>query len=446
MRLTRVAQASIFENYSKHEFGQQLQNLSLLLDEYPDVLSLLEQDLIDSKLKKTGRTGLSVENIFRCLLLKQKLGVSYEQLAFHLSDSSTYRTFVRLPHHLSPSRSTLQSVIRAVKPQTLEVIQNILTRQWVDQGLLNCDKVRVDSTVIHSDIAPPTDSQLLCDGIRVLSRLLIKSKEITGVSIRFNDQRKRAKSLGFRIFNAKNTVKEALYPELLHVAKLVKAQASRGLAQVAIGHQNTDSRDTWLAKVRHYQNVLSQVIDQTNRRVIQKINVPASEKIVSVFEPHTDIIIKGYRDIAYGHKVNLSTQGNGFITYFSIENGNPSDTELFLPVLKHHQTILDTTPKTMVADGGYASRTNAQRVRDSGVKQVAFTKRVGLGWHEMGLKRKTHAALRCFRAGVEGNISELKRSFGGAKATWKGLEGFKAYAWASVLCYNLIKMTRLRVT
>ncbi len=119
MREPRIAQASLFDNYSKHEYGIRLKSLSRVLDEHPDILTLIGKDLINTSVKKVGRNGLSVESIFRCLLLKQSLGVSDEQLSFHLSDSMTYRTFARLPDHVSPSRSGLQSTIRNIKPATL---------------------------------------------------------------------------------------------------------------------------------------------------------------------------------------------------------------------------------------------------------------------------------------------------------------------------------------
>ena len=102
MRENRLAQTSIFENYAEHEFGKQLKTLSNLLDDYPEILTLIEKDLIDDSLRPVGRSGLTVENVFRCLLLKQQLGVSFERLAFHLADSMSYRTFVRLPAHSMP--------------------------------------------------------------------------------------------------------------------------------------------------------------------------------------------------------------------------------------------------------------------------------------------------------------------------------------------------------
>lgn len=111
MRETRVAQISIFEKYSQHEFGLQLERLSNILDRYPETLDLIESDLIDSSCQKVGCNGLSVESTFRSLLLKQQLRCSYEMLAFHLSDSTTYRAFTRLADTVCPSRSGLQSVI-----------------------------------------------------------------------------------------------------------------------------------------------------------------------------------------------------------------------------------------------------------------------------------------------------------------------------------------------
>ncbi len=442
MRETRIAQASIFESYSKHELGQRLKLLSGLLDQYPEILDLIAEDLIRKPSMCRGRTGLSVESIFRCLLLKQQLRVSYEQLAFHLSDSLTYRTFARLPHHCFPSRSTLQATIRQVTAETLEKVHVALSQRWIENATISIDKLRIDSTVVASNIAPPSDSQLLNDAVRVLSRTLAKSKSIADIKIRFTDQRRRSKSLAFRIFNAKNTVKEGLYPDLLKIASIVIAQVNRGIDIVT--QQNTDSpkQRKWIDTLTHYRNLTLRIVNQTERRIIHKEKIPSSEKIVSLFEEHTDIIVKGFRDVQYGHKINLSSEVNGFITYLSIEDGNPSDSDLFLPVLDFHQSTLKTLPDSVVADGGYASKKNVVEGRSLGVKRVVFHKPVGLSLQAMGVKQKTFDKLRHFRAGIEGNISELKRAFGAGKAKWKGLDGFNAFVWSAVLSYNLTRLAR----
>ena len=443
MRETRVAQASIFENYSEHEFGRQLKQLSDILDQYDDILPLIAGDLIDDSLSFVGRQGLSVETVFRCLLLKQQLRVSYEQLAFHLSDSMTYRTFARLSDDTMPSRSGLQSTIRCIKPQTLEQIHEHLSKHWLADGILSTQSIRIDSTVVASNMTPPSDSQLLNDGIRVLSRLLAKSKDINGIRIRLTDQRPRSKSLAFRIFNAKNLEKQRLYPDLLKVARLVLKQVSAGLQQVEAQSKETTSTEIWLHQIKHYQALFLKIIDQTHRRVINQENVHSSEKLVSLFEPHTDIIVKGFRDTQYGHKINLSSEQQGFITYLSIEDGNPSDKELFQPVLDYHLSTLSSSIESVVADGCYASQHNVSEGRNKGVKRVVFNKRVGLSYQAMGVKKKTFDRLKRYRAGIEGNISELKRAFGACKATWKDHDGFKAFVWSSVICYNLVRLARL---
>jgi len=444
MRKTRLAQISIFESYAKHERAVQLKELSMLLDKHPEILTLIEKDLIDNTLKDVGRNGLTVENIFRCLLLKQQLNISYDQLAFHLCDSMSYRTFTRLADGLTPKKSSLQSTIRRIKPETLENVHELLSLHWIESGDLRIDKLRVDSTVVKCHIAPPSDSQLLNDGVRVLSRNLVKSGAETGIRIRFTDKRKASKSLSFRIFNAKNREKEALYPELLKLVRVVLKQTERALVQVRGEGEVSVKKQKWIDCVEHFRNLTIKVVNQTQRRVIEKENVPSSEKIVSLFEEHTDIIVKGFRDVQYGHKINLSSETKGFITYLSIEDGNPADKDLFIPVLDAHKKRFDDLPESVVCDGGYASKKNVSDGRAMGIRQVVFHKRVGISYHSMGVKIKTFKKLRNFRAGIEGNISELKRAFGMSKAQWKGYDGFKAFVWSSVISYNLVRMVRLQ--
>lgn len=445
MRQSRTAQTSIFENYAKHEIGFRLKAISDILDAHPKILTLIEKDFeVDVKKKNVGRHGITIESILRCLLLKQELQVSYDQLAFLLSDSISYSAFARLDG-LTPKRSSLQSTIRRIKPETLEQVHLMIMQNWIDTGEVTIDQARIDSTVTKSNIASPSDSQLLNDSIRVLSRLFSKSRDNTGVTVRFTDKRKSSKSLAFRIFNAKKAEKDALYPALLKIARVVDRQADKARQKVKNRSSNTSSTKKWLVKVEHYQGLMRKVMNQTERRILKGETVPASEKIVSIFEEHTDILIKGFRDVQYGHKINISTIKNGFITYMSIEQGNPKDSSIYLPVLDYHKGHFDAVPESVVCDGCYASKSNAQEAKMMGVKRTVFSKPVGLSLHDMGVKQKTFNRLKNFRAGVEGNISELKRRFGLSKARWKKYDGFKAFVWASVLSYNLVHMARLKM-
>lgn len=442
MREIRDAQHSIFDFYSKHESSRQLRDLSDLLDQNPIVLQLVKQDFNNKDVKNTGARGLSLESILRCLLLKQILGVSYHRLAFHLSDSPTYRTFARLRIGRSPSKSALQATIRRISAQTLQQINHQIMLCCIDQQALSIDSIRIDSTVVESNIPEPSDSQLLADGIRVLSRLMADSVRQTGVKIRFTDQRKASKSLAFRIFNAKAAEKQALYPKLLSCMSTTLKQVERSIEKVNCDTTDLEKATQWIAKLKHYRALSLRVVDQTQRRVFQDESVPSSDKIVSIFEPHTDIIVKSQRDVQYGHKINLATQTNGFVTYLNIESGNPADKSLYLPVLEASSNDYGQVPRETVADGGYASQHNVSKGRIEGVDRVAFNKRCGLGLHDMGVKQQTFDRLRYFRAGIEGNISELKRAYRMAKATWKNHDGFCAYVWACTLSYNLVRMIR----
>lgn len=434
MRSPQAIQLSITDTFSKHEKGVQLQNLSNLIDQHPQLIEAVHNDLSTPNCCATGRNGLTSESILRCLVLKQLFQYSYEALAFHLSDSQSFRAFAKIPIGISPKKSSLQGCIRMIRPETLQKMNEDFIQAGLESKNISLEQVRIDSTVVESNIAPPNDSQLLNDGIRVLSRLMAKAKDNTGIKLRFKDHRKKANSLAFAIFNAKKKDKDQLYPKLLGIAQGVIDQVDRALAKLNTQHQALKT------ELEHYQALLNQVIDQTTRRVIHNETVPASEKLVSLFEPHTAIIIKGRRDVQYGHKVNLSTEVGGFITYASIEDGNTSDKALYQPVLEAHQKKYDCLPTRTVADGGYASQENVKVGREMGVKGVAFNKPVGSTLTDMGLKQKTFKKLKDFRAGVEGNISELKRTFGCSKARWKQLSGFKAFVWASILSYNLRRM------
>jgi len=443
LRETHSVQTSIFDSYSKHEHGVLLNKLSNVLDNHDQLLVLLSVDLIDSRRRKTGSCGLSVETIFRCVLLKQILSVSYEKLSFHLSDSVTYRTFTRLAPHQYPSRAGLQSVIRQIKPETLEQINEWLCVQWQQEGIIDSTQLRIDSTVVEANIAPPQDSQLLDDAIRVLSRHLATCHKKTGVKLRFTDQRRKSRRLAFAVFYAKNAQKEVLYPQLLTCAYRVLKQIDSALVKLELYDKEHVATEQWISKAHHFYLILCQVIKQTQQRVYEQVAVASSDKVVSIFEPHVDIIKKSARDTQYGHKINLATDTHGIVTYLSILKGNPADKVLYLPVLEEHKRVFSELPHTTVADGGYASIENASTARGKGVSRAAFHKRAGLGYHAMGVKRKTLAALRAFRAGIEGNISELKRAFGLSKATWKKHDGFKAFVWSSVLSYNLVRVARL---
>ncbi len=174
--------------------------------------------------------------------------------------------------------------------------------------------------------------------------------------------------------------------------------------------------------------------------------VPACEKIVSIFEAHTDIIVKGARDVQYGHKLNLSTGRSGLILDVVIEDGNPADADRLIPMLDRHMAQYGKARRQMAADGDYASFANLRKAKGREVKDMAFHMKRGLTIESMVKNPWVYRKLRNFRAGIEAGISCLKRAYGLGRCTWKGLAHFRAYVWFSVVAHNLTLFARLKPT
>ncbi len=171
-------------------------------------------------------------------------------------------------------------------------------------------------------------------------------------------------------------------------------------------------------------------------------SVPSTDKLVSIFEPHTDIIRKGNRDTHYEHKIFLASGPSGLFTDAQVLEGNPSDSTLVVDSIRRHERVFGELPKQVAFDGGFASRSNLESVKATGVEDVAFAKGRGLQVAEMVRNSWVYRRLRNFRAGIEGGISFLKRVFGLDRRTWRGPPSFKAYVWAGVVSANLLLMAR----
>jgi IS5 family transposase len=196
-------------------------------------------------------------------------------------------------------------------------------------------------------------------------------------------------------------------------------------------------------ELNHYIDLAHKVIDQTQRRVFQGESVPASEKVVSIFESHTDIIIKDRRDTCYGHKICLTGGASNLILDCEILEGNPADTTLVKRMLENQKMIYDRYPLKVSLDGGFASGDNLRLAKGTmEIKDVCFAKKRGLKEEDMCRSSRVYKSLRNFRAGIESGISWLKRCFGLARCTWKTLESFKSYVWASIVSANLLTLAR----
>jgi transposase, IS5 family len=446
MRQERIIQATLFDVFAQHEIGRELKAVSQWLDEHRAVLSLAAGDLRRHGLQETGRHGLPAEAVLRCALLKQYRQLSYEELAFHLEDSASFRAFARLPLSWSPKKSVLHKTISAISAASWEAINRAVVSSARQEKLEGGAMVRIDSTVTKALIHAPTDSSLLWDAVRVMVRLLEQASALPGAPpIIWRNHRRLAKKRALAIqYSREKEQKAKLYRELIVATRATVTALQRAAQRLAASF--TIEAELWRGQVRHYLPLIERIIGQAERRVLADETVPAGEKLVSLFETHADIIVKGSRDVHYGHKLNLTTGRSGLILDVVVEAGNPADAERFLPMLERHIALHGTPPRQMASDGGYASLDNLTQAKALGVHDVAFHKKRALTIENMVKSRWVYRKLRNFRAGIEANISCLKRAFGLARCTWRGLDHFKAYVWSSVVAYNLALFARLAAT
>lgn len=451
MRRKFNPQMSLFSPMTRSSIVKELEQISNILDATPTVMDLVFQDLVKTHRSDTGREGLTAEQVLRCAILKQYRELTYEELAFHLEDSDAFRSFSRLNMGQYPSKSILQENIKAIQEETWEAIHRDILSYAVRENVEKGRTVRVDSTAVETDIHHPTDSTLLADGVRIITRWLTEGKELTPQpEYQFSDHQRVVKKRVMTILNArKDNVREKAYPDLLHYAGLVEGYAVTAIPELS-SYKGYNLEDTFRGhelarRLIRAIGILGKVIDQTDRRVFKGEKVPASEKIVSFFEDHTDIIVKGGRDTEYGHKIFLSGGASTMILGCLILRGNPADRDQYRSLLSQHKEWFGRMPRQVTADGGFASKDNLAFAKEHHVKDAVFAKKRNLSIPDMAKSNWVYKKLRNFRAGIEAGISTLKRAFGLDRCTWSGWEGFKRYVWSSIVSYNLLVLARIRL-
>lgn len=445
MRQFRESQLVLVPTWGEHQHTQELAMVGRILEENPEVAKLVHADVIGRVSERTGRPGLSGDQVLRIALLKQIHGLSYRELEFHLQDSAAFRAFVGLALDEEPSFKTLQENVKRIQPHTWEAVHRLLIGFAREEGVERGQKVRGDTTGVEADIHEPTDSMLLWDCVRVVSRCLKRMGRLwPSLRKHFRNHTRRAKRRAYEIkFSGRRKDRTASYRDLIRVAEWVRDQAKDVLADV--GQGEAPELEGSLKRLREVLPLMDRVLDQTRRRVLGGESVPADEKIVSIFEPHTDILVKGSRDICYGHKVSLLGGASSLVLDCVIEAGNPPDATLVEKLLERHIARFGRAPRQACFDGGFASKANLQRAKELGVEDIAFHRKNGIEIAEMVRSAWVFRRLRDFRSGIEGCISTLKRAFQMDRCRWRGLASFKAYVWSCVTSFNLIVLARHRL-
>jgi IS5 family transposase len=454
MREQRQKQMNLTPEWLAFDHSQELQAIAGLLEANPTAAVLVWQDLVAaglaSDLQQRGPDGLSGDQVLRALIIKQLNSFSYRELAFHLADSQTYRRFCELGWLQTASKSALALCIKAIRADTLEKINHVFVQAAARLKIEDGKKMRADTTVVESNIHAPLDSNLLWDSVRVLTRLMAQTQEMLGADVHFGNRTRRAKRRALGILNARNKEKrEPLYRDLLKVARETIDSADevtrvidRAIQEVAMELLPKIKLGAIGKEITHYIPLARQVVEQTQRRVLQGESVPSGEKLVSIFEEHTDIIVKDRRDTLYGHKICLTTGRSTLVTDCVILDGNPADATLAEQVIDRHIAIMGKAPNQVAFDGGFTSKANLEALKAKGVSDVSFSRARSLPVTDMVRSSWVYKKLRNFRAGIEATISFLKRSFGLDCCTWRSLPSFKSYVWSSIVTFNLLVLAR----
>lgn len=455
------------DSYEIDKFFLDIQSLTSEMDaELAQIDQVLDDELIyqmvkgdlskrHPKTKQTGRNSTPVEVILRMLVVKHLYNLSYEKTEKAVKDSLVLRRFCRVYFENVPDDTTLIRWANQIQPKTLKALHERVVQIAYSLKVTKGRKLRTDGTVVETHIHYPTDSSLLDDGVRVLSRSLKRVQKLLGEGTElaksiFRDRSRSARKVkrqieGMARRGAEKT--KPIYQKLLGIARASVRQAQEVVA--TLEELSDTSVEKLQTQLTTFISRTQQVIEQTRRRVIKQESVPASEKIVSLFEPHTDIIKRGKagKPTEFGHKVWLDEVDGGIVSDYRVLDGNPADSNQWQTSIDRHIELFDKAPYQASADRGVTSTANERYATDKEIKRVILPK---AGYKSK--QRREHERQPWFRrgrryhSGVEGRISVLKRKHGLDRCLNHGQDGFERWVGWGIIANNLTIIGRKQAT
>lgn len=444
----------------KLQFEPELAHLDELLDD-DELFERVRADL-SRRYPNSGRLGrhsTPVEVILRMLVVKRLYGWSYEQTERFVNDSIVLRQFCRLYLESAPDDTTLIRWANQIGPQTVASLNERAVELARSLKVTRGRKLRVDSMVVETNVHHPTDSALLGDGVRVLSRLLRRAKKALPVEVvrclgkeAFRTPNRSVRRTAQRLHRiarrkgeeAKNELKEA-YRKLITIAQASRAQAVRIVGALRGYAEEESGARRLLERLEHFMPLVEQGIAQATRRILHDEQVPAQQKILSLFEEHTQIITrqKMGKPREFGRKVLIDEVDGGIISRYEILKEVGREHPHLPASLEAHQEHFRRAPQLLAADRGLYSAENERLAHQAGVKRVVLPKSGRLS-HEREQHEKQRWFKRGFRfrAGIEGRISVLGRTFGLDVCLDHGEEGMGRWVGWGILTHNLRQISR----
>ena len=423
------------------EYREKYAHMDRVLDANPDILWLVHEDLERLSTSSGGREATyTTENLFRALIVHQVECTSLRTTVVRIAESSTLQHFIRLGSRPVMDYSFLDRALKAIRPETWEAVNMTLAEYGADKAGMDVSEVRVDSTVVEAKIHYPTDSSLLWDSYRVLSRLLreVRDAHADLCPHRFHDKKAKAdlvyiaRHLRSRSPVRQRSVKRRFRRLIAHVRRL---QDIAGPLRTLL-RQSADLALNGIANELDRLLPLTRTVCATaERAAIKGQTVPASERVFSIFEDHAELIKRGKsgKPVEFGHTVWLAQNRSKFITDYEVMERQIPDSDLLDPITNRHKSIFGTYPAAVAGDTGFRSGADDMRKIEEKIATVAVP---GRGRDRQSIDKSWHH----FRAGIEGSISVLKRGFRLAVCMYRSFKTFASAVGMAIFCHNLLKL------
>ena len=417
--------------------------MDTILNQHPEICEMVKDDItMGQESSSFGRQDMpTVEQIVRAAIYKEMKNLTYRELEYAQHDSRMCSTFIKLDERKALSFEAYQKYISRISGESLNKVMIAINRIAIGEGLEDCKSIRTDGTVVETNIHYPTNNSLIWDCIKTIDRLLKKLKD-SGVDIKPRSYKKQAKKTHYKINNTKK--KEEREAEFKKQMKLLRSSINQ--AERALTATLPKTIEDWIeaqAVIKELKGLLpkaEKVYDISWRHEILGESVPNKEKIFSIFEDHTDIIVKGAREVEFGHKVNLAGGKSNLILDCRILDGNPADATIYGDVLDRIQENYGIVPRDIVTDGGYASKDNVRIAQGKGIINIVFNKIKG-SLQNIVRSKNMETRLKKWRSGIEAVISNLKRGYELFRCDWKTRAHFDAKVYWNVIAYNIRVMT-----
>lgn len=403
-----------------------------------------------------GRGQTPADIALRLLLLKHVRNWSFEVLEREVKVNLAYREFTHIGLDKVPDAKTLGRIAQALGGEVIAKLHERLVQIAQANKVIQGRKMRVDTTVVETNIHYPTDSSLLGDGARVLTRTMKKMEQRAGGKLK-RKIRNRTRSVNKQVIAIATASRhkgpegelkrKKQYRELLRLSRQILNDSKRVIEEVGQMPRQKKGLRALSERLSAVATRVRQVVKQTKARIFDGLT-QFPGKIVSLFEPHTEIIRKGKasKPTEFGKMVQLQEAENQIITHYDVFDKRPSDRELLLDAVKTQQRKLGRTPQLVTADAGYYSQAQERAVQELGVQWVAVPNRSTRSLERRKLeKSRWFKKAQAWRTGCEGRISVAKRRHGLRRCLYRGVEGMKRWVGLGVLADNLINISKTMV-